>query len=724
MATASTTEDIHKSLKALTTCPICQDIYVNPKVLSCQHTFCKRCVRQYYTSYNEDRLVKMTNFPCPQCRKTIYLTTGGLEGLPNDRKVQELLDFMDRLSITSKTKTDVCDICLFEKKQVNASNFCIHCSKYFCSTCKGHHEDNALFRSHSLMDITSSDLSVLECSEHKEEIKYFCKTCNTLLCTVCAIGNHARHNTSTMDEALEDKRKVFQVAQKQLQVHAAKFEKKVTELTELKEQRAANMAEVQKSIQKQRARLEEMLQKQECSMLAQVETCSLQDNQRIDKDIRYTKQQVSNMQKLAESATRMLAPNKSLELLASHDSFITNLTRVCEQSLPDTLSELLKLPGFTGKDNVTLGKLVCQVRDADEVQPVVMEPEDKLHYHSPNKVETGAPRSTGSGVTTRVSTSPQIPKRSTGGGSPSSSGRMKYTRVRNQVSSPPLTKATRPISPMTRPASPKPNIKSRLLWKTQEHFESRGAAFLSDGSIIVAEYKDGSDKVKLFDSSGNLEKCLSAGPFNMVKPWGVAVNQVSHTIMVTDQGDSSVKVLDADLGVTNVWRRMFQKPSGVGVLRNGEYVVSDPAGTRHKVSIHMKSGVRIQEFGSHGANEGQLICPNYLAVDQQDRIIISDCENHCVQIFDRNGRHIRKFTHTGRQAWIPQGVAITPTNHILIADQGQCNVRLYSSDGQYIQQMVEVDSPPWGVACHKDGMVAVTTNPSLLIHQITFTGTI
>ena len=90
----------------------------------------------------------------------------------------------------------------------------------------------------------------------------------------------------------------------------------------------------------------------------------------------------------------------------------------------------------------------------------------------------------------------------------------------------------------------------------------------------------------MFDSTGELKRAVSIScSSQVIKPWGVAINSQAATIAVTDHGDSAVKFLDNELRVTQTWRRLFEKPCGIAVMRTGEYVITD-IGERylHKVS--------------------------------------------------------------------------------------------------------------------------------------------
>lgn len=64
-----------ESLEDDLTCPICLEIYEDPRMLPCQHTYCKRCLETMFCD-DEDQVI----FPyfervikCPECRETVQV---------------------------------------------------------------------------------------------------------------------------------------------------------------------------------------------------------------------------------------------------------------------------------------------------------------------------------------------------------------------------------------------------------------------------------------------------------------------------------------------------------------------------------------------------------------------------------------------------------------------------------------------------------------------------
>jgi len=79
-------ELVDKELADMTECSICKEVFTNPRVLPCIHTFCLKCLLNYGKDKRPgDRL------PCPLCRKEFTIPDDGLSGTQNNFFMDNLL---------------------------------------------------------------------------------------------------------------------------------------------------------------------------------------------------------------------------------------------------------------------------------------------------------------------------------------------------------------------------------------------------------------------------------------------------------------------------------------------------------------------------------------------------------------------------------------------------------------------------------------------------------
>ena len=211
-------------------CPVCRDLFDNPKILPCVHSFCERCLEGVSEPDKE-------TLQCPVCRVSTNLPTGGVADIPNNFFLNNILDIIKRHSATT-TRDVLCHAC---SANVLSSLRCADCDVLLCTKCLQAHgvrtanhvltagnqatgpTKNNLETTKPLsgkpttaQPITSSDhlatreletpsdhpgtvsrhkLHIpLKCKYHpKQDLRYFCSSCAELTCTDCVIANHVTH---------------------------------------------------------------------------------------------------------------------------------------------------------------------------------------------------------------------------------------------------------------------------------------------------------------------------------------------------------------------------------------------------------------------------------------------------------------------------------------------------------------------------------------------------
>ena len=94
----------------------------------------------------------------------------------------------------------------------------------------------------------------------------------------------------------------------------------------------------------------------------------------------------------------------------------------------------------------------------------------------------------------------------------------------------------------------------------------------------------------------------------------------------------------------------MKNPIGVGLLSNGNIVVSEFSGNRLQIFDSQGNFVRI-------VGAGQVKNPHHHFVDSDDNILVADYGNNRIQVFDQNGNHIKtigtgQLSHPAGVAWI------------------------------------------------------------------------
>ena len=110
-------------------CIICHDRYTKPKALDCIHSFCEKCLVDYYNDAKQ--------MPCPVCRRETKLPQKGITGLKTNFYLESLLDEVSSLQRKDATLTKTPEDearCQKHKGEIKRF-YCMKCEKLICGNC-------------------------------------------------------------------------------------------------------------------------------------------------------------------------------------------------------------------------------------------------------------------------------------------------------------------------------------------------------------------------------------------------------------------------------------------------------------------------------------------------------------------------------------------------------------------------------------------------------------
>ena len=106
-----------------------------------------------------------------------------------------------------------CGNCV-EKKPLQF--YCFDCNT-LCEKCAGSHSKSKLFKGHHVKEIGKFESSDVQdyarkssvCKNHKDELRFYCESCNVCICRDCAILEHRddkNHNVVSLEQGFENKK--------------------------------------------------------------------------------------------------------------------------------------------------------------------------------------------------------------------------------------------------------------------------------------------------------------------------------------------------------------------------------------------------------------------------------------------------------------------------------------------------------------------------------------
>ncbi|XP_035658590.1 tripartite motif-containing protein 2-like [Branchiostoma floridae] len=156
---------------------------------------------------------------------------------------------------------------------------------------------------------------------------------------------------------------------------------------------------------------------------------------------------------------------------------------------------------------------------------------------------------------------------------------------------------------------------------------------------------------------------------NVKKIDGITVDMATQQVIVTEyDGKNGLRVFNedgSDVGIYGSGHRSPKpwRPAHVTVDGEGNILVTDY--NNHCVHVLDREGNFKFKFGSEGSDESQLNDPKGICVDGMGNTIVADFGNSCVKLFDSEGRSLRNI---GSGMKRPSGVAVSPGGDVLVTD--------------------------------------------------------
>eukprot|EP00731_Ephydatia_muelleri_P008763 Em0004g1101a len=171
---------------------------------------------------------------CPTCQRSITIPEGEVNAIPQNLYLGFEVEVAGCISKIGSDGEKSCDACI-DGSMGPAVVFCCTCHHLLCKPCHDHHKRNKILQHHQMVGLDKESLKVLPsimkpitkrfCSQpdhEKEELEYYCETCQLLTCRDCL---HKDHRTNEVCNIA----KVHRDAMKEALVCAQEVTSKLTE---------------------------------------------------------------------------------------------------------------------------------------------------------------------------------------------------------------------------------------------------------------------------------------------------------------------------------------------------------------------------------------------------------------------------------------------------------------------------------------------------------------
>ena len=698
------------NLREEVSCPVCTNIYTDPKHLPCLHSFCLQCLKHWHRSSHGRDTIR-----CPKCQVLSKVPdSGDLKDLPTSFYLNGLIDV---LAIKEcKTSQVGCGNC---QKKSSESSYCFQCCMFWCEECLIAHNIIQVNKDHrvlALKDFQEKDYEdvlkrPLFCSKQrheKEELKYFCKNCETAACQSCVLIHHPGHAILHLEEEAERQKMELKSL---IEIQKHDLQAKINTLGRLNEdctkfiQRSEDIkGQVQKFVDNLIATIE--AKKQNIIAAANDKT------KRFLETLTTQKTEIENEIKIIESslekADTILKRSTHAEVVQLKKSFEEIFQGIHQRQPKDRYPEELSVLAF-----VENPKMLSTI-NAEEIGMLQIAHQTNASQsvaEGKGLEEAIANRQAQFSLTTRDSKGTQCYNE---GDDVTveiidEQGRECATELQIIDNKDGLHKIS---------YSPRTEGRCKVAIKVNgEHVH--GSQFI----VRVTPFQ--LKPVSAFGEQGS-----SVGKF--VCPWGVAVN-ANDEIAVTDQFNNRVQIFSSEGNFLRSFGKKgdmvgeFNIPRGITFDNNGNIFVKDSL--NHRIQIFSGEGKYVGSFGGEGDLDNQLNNSFGLSVDSEGNIIVADAGNklikifspdgkflmkigeegsftlpmhciqydrylivsdhsdHCIKVFDRKGKFQYKFGKKGAgdgEFSFPECLSVNKSGQVMVCDSGNCRIQVFELNGKFV----------------------------------------
>ena len=734
-------------------CPVCSEIFTDPKQLPCLHTFCFLCLKRWHQA-TQNTTNLQESIICPNCRAVSTVPeSGDLEDLPTSFYLKGLVDV---LAIKESNSAQVtCGNC--DQKSSEAS-YCFLCCVFYCKECLTAHNKmrgNANHRSLALREFQDKDFEdVLRrpafCPKQrhqKEELKYFCKNCQTAVCQSCSSLEHSGHALEHIeDEARRQKTEVKTLMKTQRQ-NLQKKENIVGQLDEDCAKVIQQGEDIKTSAQIFAEKLMRAIEANKEHIFAAVETQiekSLEiltiEKSKMEAEIKMIETYLKTADRLLTRGTdaEVIHLKKSLEQVvevnpnARVPENLSALVFVENQKLLDEINNeeigFLETHQTKARRSIAEGKGLNEAFVGCEAQFTLTtkNSQGKQCYNKQDLVTVEIQDGQGRECTTEVLIDDMENGLYKISYFPRVQGRCSVVITVNgeHVCDGPfvvLIKVSEEALGSRNPSPPGKNHGEHSVSLPSASCSLPGQGASSQALLVKPfEFKP----VLAFGEYG-----ASRGMF--IFPLGVAVSD-RDAIAVSDSGNHRVQIFDSNgnflrsFGRQLTSRGKFGYPDGICFDSSRNIFVADS--DNHRIQLFNEEGTYKSKFGGKGSANSQLFSPRGLSLDSDGNIIVanlrkeikifspkgkfvrkiggprsfsspvhcvqcneylivSDYHEHCIKVFDREGNYQYQFGKQGEgngEFKYPRCLAVNKSGHLLVCDSGNHRIQIFELDGKFI----------------------------------------
>lgn len=679
-------------------CPICKDLFNDPKILPCVHSFCGKCLSGLAQ-------VKQDAFQCPVCRALTQLPAGGVADIPSNFFLNSILDIMKRQRHACGEDEILCDACCVN---VLSSLRCEDCEVLLCTKClqtHGNHKRKTAHGNHQEVRSSSENVVTepgkqhqlrmpLKCKRHpKQDLRFFCNSCAELVCQDCVIAKHVTHIFVSASDAVPSCKAKLNTLLNQITTKLLFLSDALRDTKNTEEQLRSCVADIINRIHTTKNELvtqsdwsSEELDKDEKGLVNRLNAVARKKFEVLEEHRRKLETRLGLIENCRKFTLHLMCNGSDEEILTMENCIMESLGGLCQQT-PEIPIECPENSYISFTAGVTADQ-GCRPPEGGNVLGTV----------SPGEGCGGCCFATGEGLTstmvgqdsTFTITVKNDRNKACNEGRGSIVARVKTThggyfraemiehklgkqkfRYRTYIAGPHVLRITikgeeilgSPFEPLSN-GSTDYSRRGRLITKfgragtgDGELCSPHGLAVDRLSRIFVAD--TGNHRIQVFNESGRFlfafgQKGSELGEFN--EPCDVTISRTGH-VVVADMRNDRLQVFTCEGNFVSQVSSGIVRPSAVTMDSYNNMVVVDQDQSRVLVLTMagevLRSITRASPKGKKGlenvqgvacSQTGEMFLISRISADQHDIVkATTQTYSSLIQVFDNNGNYIREF---------------------------------------------------------------------------------
>ena len=688
--------DALEDLQQEVMCPLCLDTFEDPRVLLCQHVYCKGCL--------EDLVSRTRGAPftiiCPECRNPTDISEGGVDGLRVAFKINRLIQLVNKMKLEERPSAET-----------------IAADGPEVAVTPPVHGDNS------------------SCKRHPSQaLDVYCRRCDEVVCRDCILfGEHAGHQYDKLGEVVVEhrqdvSRKLGLLLKKQPSIQKVAADVKNARHC-AEESRRVMYTKIADSYDRIMSVVEQKKQSQLKQFCSNADS-RMEDFETREKSLTSMLLEVSAVQRFVERGLKNLG---NVDFMARKKGMIMKLDQMNSRINKISLE----------KQEIDLSPQVVDAKSVEEAELLC----DRFlrPYRTVDPLQCSAEAISGNGLIVGETATANIFLKDSEGDACHMQQCVTVELCADKFGEK-LSAKVMVQSPSLYVATFTPNLRTRgqckllvnvngclignksiaVFIECPPHMLGEPLCFINDiirpGCLKVAQnhmFIRTSSGVCTLDLSNTSKPLVPTNMFpsnGKIQSWWPSEMALDDTFLfISDPKNAMVHKFAIGGGFLTSTTSRLQTPNGLCLAPDGAVYVCDSDG--HCIHVFNPDLTLRLTFGSHGSDPGQFFWPDNIAFDSRGQFYVTDYSNNRIQCFTSD--HNPKWCAGGKgnrpcDLNEPNVMQIFGTN-IFLTDLG--GVAVFNTSGQFVTRfagMCAADaskSSADGIAVDHDGFVYVSDTP-------------